>query len=164
MRSRARTACLDVAKALGAGQKIGSSQRFVSQGLNGVLMGEAIESPGGGQYRCNWIHVVNLYLGLKFQINGEAHFGWKRLSVRILMNQPLQAFVSGYAYETQAKTPIIAGQEQGQDSTVPAEPQIRESGPNASLSTPESPRGSWLGMLPLGAPGLTLWGRSVPGA
>src|SRR5579859_2523445 len=40
---------LAVAKALNPGERIGSSQRFVNKGgFGGILMGEAIYSPGGG--------------------------------------------------------------------------------------------------------------------
>lgn len=150
---------LSVAKALTPGQRIGSSQRFVNKGgVGGILMGEAIYSPGGGQYRGNWIHVVNRFLGLKFQINGETHFGWARLSVTLSLHRPIQALLSGYAYETEANTPIIAGQEHGQDSAVPVEPRIKgDSGPGASLRAPAGPRPASLRMLALGASGLTLW-------
>ncbi|HEV2380244.1 MAG TPA: hypothetical protein VG206_10670 [Terriglobia bacterium] len=129
---------LSVAKAIIPGQRIGSSQRFVNKGgVGGILMGEAIYSPGGGQYRGNWIHVVNRFLGLKFQINGETHFGWARLSVKLALTKPVQALLSGYAYETEPNTPIIAGQEHGQDSAVPVEPRIKgETGPGASLTVP----------------------------
>jgi hypothetical protein len=147
---------LNVAKALAPGRPIGSSQRFVSQGNGGVLMGEAIYSPGGGQYRGNWVHVLNRYLGLKFQINGETHFGWARLSVKMFLGKPFQALLSGYAYETQPNTPITAGQTTGDDAAVPAEPKI-EPGPGAALRTPGAPQPASLGMLALGSSGLALW-------
>ena len=148
---------LNEAKALAAGQKIGSSQRFVSRGRGGVLMGEAIYSPGGGQYRGNWIHVINRYLGLKFQINGETHFGWARLSVKLALFKPQESLLSGYAYETQPNTPIIAGQEHGQDAAVPAEEPAEEGLAGASSTAAAQRQPASLGTLALGAQGLDLW-------
>jgi hypothetical protein len=149
---------LNVAKALNAGERIGSSQRFVNQGRGGVLLGEAIYSPGGGQYRGNWVHTVNHYLGLQFQINGETHFGWARLTVDLSLTRPIRALLTGYAYETQPNTPIVAGQEHGQSDSGSASPQI-ESSPNALLPDPLGPQPASLGVLALGARGLSFWRR-----
>jgi len=151
---------LNVAKALNPGKVIGSSQRFVSQGNGGVLMGEAIYSPGGGQYRGNWIHVMNRYLGLKFQINGETHFGWARMTVKLLLARPMQVLLSGYAYETQPSTPIVAGQTEDQDDAPPGVPRVEEGpGAGAFLDDPRAPQPASLGILALGASGLPLWRR-----
>jgi len=142
------------------GKVIGSSQRFVSQGNGGVLMGEAIYSPGGGQYRGKWIHVMNRFLGLKFQINGETHFGWVRMTVKLLLSRPMQVLLSGYAYETQPSTPIVAGQTQDQDGASPAEPRVEEApGADAFLDNAPVPKPASLGVLALGASGLPLWRR-----
>jgi len=46
------------------------------------------------------------YLGLRFKINGQTHYGW------IQMHLPATegaGFVEGFAYETEPNTPIIAG-------------------------------------------------------
>ena len=107
-------------------------------------MGAAISSPGGGQYRGNWIHVVNRYLGLKFQLNGETHFGWARLTVKLSLQAPMQVLLTGYAYETQPNTPIIAGQEHGPDTRALSE---------------GAPQPASLGVLALGAQGLSAWRR-----
>jgi hypothetical protein len=156
---------VNAAKALNAGQRIGSSQLFVSQGRGGVLMGEAINSPGGGQYRGNWVHVFDRYLGLKFRINGDIHYGWARMSVRLALGKPLESVLTGYAYETQPNTPITAGQEQGQADGIPTEPWIKgESGSDSSLMAPEAPQPASLGILALGAEGLPLWRRGQPTA
>ena len=147
---------LNMAKALAAGQRIGSSQRFVNQGRNGVLMGAAIYSPGGGQYRGNWIHVVNRYLGLKFQINGQMHFGWARLTVKLSLQAPMQVLLTGYAYETQPNTPIIAGEEFGQDARVLSAPRVEGgNAPGAPLVANSAPQPASLGVLALGAQGLS---------
>ena len=147
------------ANALKAGAVIGSSQRFVKGGQQGALMGEIINSPGGGQYRGQWTNVFNRYLGLKFQINGETHFGWARLSVKFSFFKPETAVITGYAYETDPNTPIMAGQEQGEagDGIVP-EPETGEDGsPGAWSTTPQTLQPASLGILALGAPGLSAW-------
>lgn len=98
---------------------------------------------GGG-----WKRARNRFLGLKFHINGEAHFGWARLTVIAdAHKQDVAAILTGYAYETQADTPIVTGQTSG----------------SAKAASPGSP--AWasepvtLGMLALGAPGLSPWRR-----
>ena len=150
----------NVAKALNPGQRIGSSQRFVNQGGGGVLMGEAIYSPGGGQYRGNWIHVVNHYLGLKFQINGQTHFGWARMTVNLSLLRPMQVLLTGYAYETNPNTPIIAGQQEGDAGVAPTEPRTDGGAePDAFLAVPTAPQPASLAVLALGATGLPLWRR-----
>jgi hypothetical protein len=140
--------------ALKAGETIGASQRFVSPS-GGALMGEAFVSGGGFGSFGNWLHVVNRYLGLKFQINGQTHFGWARMTVSLNVNT-VRSILTGYAYEAQPNTPIVAGQENGQFDDNPAEPRIK--GQASSLrSTPSQPAS--LGTLALGAQGLPLWRR-----
>jgi hypothetical protein len=61
-----------------------------------------------------WLNAKNRYLGLRFMINGEVHYGWARLSV------PAQGFqtspvLTGYAYETVPNKPIITGKIKGPD-------------------------------------------------
>lgn len=157
-----------VAKVLNAGEPIGSSQRFINRDLRGgVLMGEAIYSPGGGQYRGKWLHVFNRYLGLKFQINGETHFGWARMSVNLSLHHPLQSVLTGYAYETQPNTPIIAGQEGGEAADAPVErSDTGDISTGASQMAAELGQPASLGVLALGAAGLPLWRleRALPGA
>lgn len=59
-----------------------------------------------------WRNSRGRYLGLKFQINGETHYGWIRLSVSA--PRKLEAIITGYAYETVANRPIRAGQTSGE--------------------------------------------------
>jgi hypothetical protein len=58
------------------------------------------------------------YLGLEFQINGETHYGWARLSVKWNHREHLLSVgLTGFAYETEPNTPILAGQtKDGQDT------------------------------------------------
>lgn len=144
----------NLASALNAGAGIGSNQNFVQRY---PLMGAVIYSPGGGQYSGRWTQVVNRYLGLKFQINGETHFGWARMSVHLQMNKRVEAMLTGYAYETQPNTPIIAGQESGEFSR--AKTGVRGQSDASLISQPGT-----LGLLALGAEGLQVWRREQPQA
>ena len=66
-----------------------------------------------GYFHGHWVNVKNRYLGLKFQIKGKTHYGWARLSVQAISQ--ISATLTGYAYETIANKPIIAGKTNGPD-------------------------------------------------
>jgi hypothetical protein len=100
-------------------------------------------------YAGQWQNVANRYLGLKFVISGQVHFGWARFSVKSGTGK-ITAILTGYAYETIANKPIIAGQSKGPNTII--------DGPAASLGTPE-PGPAKLGLLALGSPALSLWRR-----
>jgi hypothetical protein len=62
--------------------------------------------------------VKDRYLGLKFAIKGEIHYGWARLNVKVdkignIVN--ITALLTGYAYETIPNKAIIAGKTKGPD-------------------------------------------------
>jgi hypothetical protein len=61
-----------------------------------------------------WLYTQHRYLGLKFMIGSEAHYGWARFTV-ILQNGGIQATLTGYAYETIPDKPIITGKTKGPD-------------------------------------------------
>lgn len=68
--------------------------------------------------------VSNRYLGLKFVIHGEVHYGWARLSVSLGHQRhfnDVSGALTGYAYETIPDKPIIAGQING-DDVIAAQP------------------------------------------
>jgi hypothetical protein len=94
------------------------------------------------------------YLGLKFSIHGQTHYGWARLNVFTNWNAPaLITTLLGYAYETIPAKPIIAGRKHAADA--------KQSSP-ASLSAPEP---ASLGRLAQGAPGVAAWrGKELTGA
>jgi hypothetical protein len=96
-----------------------------------------------------WANTKGRYLGLKFVIKGEEHYGWARLNVKIVVIT-IVATLTGYAYETIPRKPIIAGQTKAPDEAG-SEP------PNASLTPPRSRAG--LGLLGLGSSGLSIWRR-----
>ena len=64
-----------------------------------------------------WVDVVQHYLGLRFQVNGQTHYGWARLSVLLHQGRggggSFVVTLTGYAYETVAGNSILAGQTSG---------------------------------------------------
>jgi hypothetical protein len=67
----------------------------------------------GGACRSSWCNVTNRYMGVRFEIKGKAHYGWARLNVST--GTRISATLTGYAYETVANKPIIAGKTKGPD-------------------------------------------------
>jgi hypothetical protein len=57
--------------------------------------------------------VKNRYVGLKFLIKGQVHYGWARLKVTV--EYPISATLTGYAYETVPNKSIITGKTKGPD-------------------------------------------------
>jgi hypothetical protein len=98
--------------------------------------------------------VKNRYVGIKFRIKGRFHFGWARITVTTTSNS-FSATLTGYAYETIPRKGIIAGATKGPGNAEPA----------ASLKT-HTEEHATLGMLALGASGLSIWRReeAVPAA
>lgn len=90
-----------------------------------------------------WQNVTNRYLGLKFVQNGETHYGWARLTTFVVAGV-LHANLTGYAYETTPNMAILAGDE--------------GLGASAKRQSSPSPQAT-LGILSLGAVGLSLWKR-----
>lgn len=129
------------ASAFKPGAKIGASADF-----SGKLMAASGTEYG---YVGQWQNVANRYLGLKFVAAGEIHFGWARFSVTSGTGK-ITAVLTGYAYETIANKPIIAGRTKGPEDVA--------DGPDASLTLPE-PGPAKLGLLALGSPALSLWRR-----
>jgi hypothetical protein len=69
----------------------------------------------------SWANVSNRYLGLKFVITGQVHFGWARLNVSC-RGFVVTATLTGYAYESVANRPILTGKEHGtweHNDTIP---------------------------------------------
>jgi hypothetical protein len=95
-----------------------------------------------------WANVKNRFLGLKFQVKGKTHYGWARLNVTV-SKTTITATLTGYAYETVPNKPIVAGKTKGPD-------EISFEGSNAPLAAP-SPEPATLGVLAIGARGLSVW-------
>jgi hypothetical protein len=105
-----------------------------------------------GPWANGGVGVTNRYLGFQFKIDGQYHFGWARVTFRASDSNGIQAFVSGYAYETIAERGLLAGQtsEGGHASNA----RFDEPAPKMQKATS-------LGMLALGADGISIWRREV---
>lgn len=107
----------EAVSALTAGVKIGGNGKFAASHFIMGLVGATDGEPPAyyGPWAPSKGNVKNRYVGLKFVINGETHYGWARFNVQI--RQPLkgnvQAILTGYAYETVANAPIVAGKTSG---------------------------------------------------
>jgi hypothetical protein len=90
------------------------------------------------------------YLGLKFVIYGQVHYGWARFkTVKATDNPPgVIAQMTGYAFETRPNEPIAAGQ----TTDVSASLVLPEGATRTSLQPA-------LGLLALGSAGLDVWRR-----
>jgi hypothetical protein len=103
------------------------------------------------KFRGDWgSNPQNRYLGVKFLIDGETHYGWVRMTVDTGVDSGLYAQIDSYAYETVPDTAICA-REVGECPTPDADSE--ETGQNVG--------GPSLGMLALGADGLALWRREA---
>ncbi|MFG6687149.1 T9SS type A sorting domain-containing protein [Mariniflexile sp. HNIBRBA6329] len=84
--------------------------------LSGYKNGEIYEKWGlftvgdcfAGEYECfyNWKNKGDKYLGLRFLVNGQIHYGWVRLDVISYVHW----VIKDYAYNTISNTPILTGQ------------------------------------------------------
>lgn len=95
--------------------------------------------PNGTQLR-----LQNKFLGLRFKINGQFHYGWARITTRGDFTGHLGLLLTGFAYETQPDTTILAGDTGSSASETSAD--------TAPSSTPPS-----LAVLSLGWRGLDAW-------
>ncbi|HTS38507.1 MAG TPA: hypothetical protein VMH04_22725 [Candidatus Solibacter sp.] len=155
--------CLDV-NPLAKGNGMRGKNSIVNAGFFGVpvgagenfLVGEGNASYGNfmalggayGSYQWSggpWANTTNRYLGVRFMISGQTHYGWARLSVN--MKSGLIK-LSGYAYETTPNRTIIEGHISG--------PEIAELSPDRVVPFQ---RPASLGALARGADGLDLWRR-----
>ncbi len=126
------------ASALAGGANIGPAAHFSSS--KGQITVEREKQYGSATgYYGNWKDEANHYLGVKFQIKGQTHFGWIRLNARF--GGTMQ--INGWAYETVANKRITAGQTA---ASVEGEP-LAKKGEQS------------LGMLALGAEGQSVWHR-----
>jgi hypothetical protein len=118
--SRSSGYFLSAASALPAGVAIGPKGNF---SVRFPFMAAEHFSRFGSQYSDlgPWAGkakgVTDRYLGLKFVVGGEVHYGWARLSVTLGHHRQfddVSGTLTGYAYETVPDKPIVAGQIAGQ--------------------------------------------------
>jgi hypothetical protein len=134
------------AAALWPGSKIGAPHVFTSKADAMALL-----SQFGAYYYASWAPLVrDRYLGIKFLIDGETHYGWARLTVSIhSRTKHIGAMLTGYAYETRPDTPIRAGDMGNNHADSPT---------SEVFSAPQSEaKTATLGALALGASGLAIW-------
>jgi hypothetical protein len=155
------------AYALPLGFPIGpdSPKPFVDAETRILLMANAFCYPLAGASApkapqdCNsdgfWKKATQRFLGLRFELNGETHYGWARFSTTFRY-QPLpliKAHLTGYAYETEPNKTILAG-----DTGLEADAGM--GGVNAgeaSIGTERAVEGPTLGLLSLGSIGMDAW-------
>jgi len=144
------------ASALPAGVRVGPKGQFSVSKKTMAVDYYADGTGGSGTCAGLWNNVKNRYLGLKFTINGTTHFGWARLNVTCTTmygNHIVTGVLTGYAYETTPNKPIVTGKTKGPSDEGNPEPSS-----SAALTVPAS-RPATLGMLAMGAPGLSIWRR-----
>jgi hypothetical protein len=148
------------AAALPSGANIGPVHPTKPFGRKGALMADQFRYGSFGTYYFGyWLNVSNRYLGLAFNIDGQVHFGWARLTVHWNRRWTLSADITGYAYETIPNKPITAG-----DTGMGSDDETNSSPTSDLFLTPrlEGRRQATLGALALGSPGLEIWRRSEP--
>lgn len=93
------------ASALAAGANIGPAAHFSSSKGQITVERELQYGSATASYGY-WQNAPNRFLGVKFQIKGQTHYGWIRLNFRF--GGTMQ--INGWAYETVANKRITAGQ------------------------------------------------------
>ncbi len=149
------------ASALVRGANIGPSAHFV--GGKVVIQRNSEYDSGSGRSYGNWPFTYGgsngtevRFLGVKFQIKGQTHYGWIRLAVGV-GRKAVPGAVLGYAYETVANKPILAGIA-GTATTDKTTAEVQA--PNCI----QNQDGPSLGMLAAGADALPIWRREETSA
>jgi len=127
------------------GKRIGPDN-FFQPGQSEMVMVACAGGTSGGGCGGAWLKVKQAYLGLKFVIKGEVHYGW----AHIRFAGETQPTIVGYAYETIANKAIVTGETKGPE----------EIGADQAASLNSSPKKpATLAELALGAPALSAWRR-----
>jgi hypothetical protein len=138
---------------IGPGQQFGGTKgRVVMGGRNAATFSSIHEQTWYGPWVAGGAGVKNRYLGFKFKIGSQFHFGWARVTVTTTADNGFSAVLTGYAYETIPGKAIRAGaiSDAPEGALGPAPPSI---GPQ------QADREASLGMLSLGSLGLIVWRR-----
>jgi hypothetical protein len=100
---------------LKAGNRIGKNSAFKNYSL-GLYMAIVTQGNSAGP----WIGQERAYLGLRFNIKGQIHYGWARFKVATQRGHVpfIKATLTGYAYETIPNKPITAGKTTGPDANA----------------------------------------------
>ena len=111
---------LSAASALRAGAQIGPKNNFIRFPFMAMELfsGVGSENSALGPWAGKGQGVKHRYLGLKFVVDGQVHYGWARLSVTLGHHRQfddVSGTLTGYAYETVPDKAIVAGQITGPD-------------------------------------------------
>lgn len=87
---------------------IGPTQTIWNGSANGSLLTMAWVYSAGGSYG-NWLNATDKYLGLRFFVGTNVHYGWVRLDV-VATTSSISLVYKDYAYNTVADQAILAGQ------------------------------------------------------
>jgi hypothetical protein len=134
------------AAALPGGVQIGANGHFQRDPTTGLVMALA----SFDTYFGPWLKVGQAFLGLKFTIKGQPHFGWARVTL-VIDRVSITAALTGYAYETIPNQPITAGQTSGAQALSE-----RHTANQSALIAPTM-ESATLGRLAQGASGLVAW-------
>lgn len=138
------------AAALDVGVQVGPAANFQSY-PKGLFMARVGVGSVSIQDSGSWLTVETAYLGLKFVVDGETHYGWARIKLTSPGNFA-SASIYGYAYESTANQPILTGQTSGSSAKTK---KVSETNPAAGSGTDRG--GQSLGTLAAGAPGIAMW-------
>jgi|ERR1700685_101423 hypothetical protein len=129
------------------GVPVGPAAKFATNSYfgHGVEMAKLFQY-SHSSFTGAWAGVTNRYLGFKFLIDGQVHYGWARMSVSNIHD----AVLTGYAYETIPNKTILEGHTSG--------PEAADNFAPFDLLAPV-PQPLSLGMLARGADGLSIWRR-----
>ena len=72
-----------------------------------------VESGSDTTARGPWRNVKSPYLGMKFSISGQIHYGWARLNITLNKRCDFVITLTGYAYETIPNKLILTGHTKG---------------------------------------------------
>ncbi len=166
-----------------SGASIGPRGNFAKGPSYGMLFTYGIGKGTVNHHKGNLQFGQFNYIGFKFGVAGESHYGWVRMNVTFEARADGKMgtmHIREYGYETAPKTAIHAGQcsATGQASEPTAEPnhsatampkttsKPQRRGVISSIQRPIPPAlrvpttdASMLGLLALGAPGLSIWRR-----
>ncbi len=151
-----------------AGKIIGSEDQFATYGkMASCRDGRSDSHPTFSSSKGPWRNVRDRYLGVKFEIDGQTHYGWARINTMGFPEPSTNArggtcvpsaTLTGYAYESVPDMPIVAGVAPIPVQAINAPGSNREpSGMTpAELNTTTASRPVSLGSLALGATGKSI--------
>jgi hypothetical protein len=146
-----------VASALRIGARVGPDGKY--PGGNKMVEANDINSytfdlSASGPWKANRTGTNTLrnhFVGFKFLIKGEVHYGWARFNVTIRKAAVVSAVLTGFAYETEpnkAISTLILG--------------LRTSAGNSVILDHAQPQSASLGLLARGVDGMAIWRRRAP--